>query len=360
MDEMFGKTPMPRSEPASLLLCGYYGEHNLGDDALLQVLLQALPVSSPLIITAHDQVEVQGMAPHARIVNRRSLRFSLMAVLQADVLILGGGSLLQDSTSFRSLIYYLLLITLARLRRRRVVLWGQGLGPLRRSTSRWLVRLALPFCTAASWRDQASLRLAQSWAPNLPMCMAADPVWQMPSQPWAGGGSIVLSWRPTDLLDAPRWKILLRALDSVATSLDVSVCWMAFHQHQDGPLLNTLFDQNLLPKTLLARSTTVTPRSLDHVFDLVRTARLVLPMRLHALILARLAGCPMAALSYDPKVDAAAAMAQVPCVQLDHLPRFEDLAAQWMAQADQKADWGVIERIQADASAHAELLKRWI
>jgi hypothetical protein len=93
MDQTFGKTPMPRSEPTSLLLCGYYGEHNLGDDALLQVLLQALPVSSSLIITAHDQAEVQGMAPHARIVNRRSLRFSLMAVLQADVLILGGGSL---------------------------------------------------------------------------------------------------------------------------------------------------------------------------------------------------------------------------------------------------------------------------
>jgi polysaccharide pyruvyl transferase CsaB len=125
---------------------------------------------------------VQGIAPEARIINRRSLRSSLIAVLHADVLILGGGSLLQDSTSFRSLIYYLLLITLARLRRRRVVLWGQGLGPLRRSMSRWLVRCALPFCTAASWRDQASLRLAQSWAPNLPMCMAADPVWQMPSQ----------------------------------------------------------------------------------------------------------------------------------------------------------------------------------
>ena len=81
MDQTFGKTPMPRSEPTSLLLCGYYGEHNLGDDALLQVLLQALPVSSPLIITAHDQAEVQVMTPHARIVNRRSLRFSLSAFL---------------------------------------------------------------------------------------------------------------------------------------------------------------------------------------------------------------------------------------------------------------------------------------
>ena len=360
MAEMFGKTPMPRSEPPLILLCGYYGEHNLGDDALLQVLLQALPSSCPLMITAHDQAEVQGWAPQARIVDRRSLRASLVAVWHADVLILGGGSLLQDSTSFRSLIYYLLLVTLARLHRRRVVLWGQGLGPLRRSTSRWLVRCALPFCTAASWRDQASLRLAQSWAPKLPMCMAADPVWQMPSQPWVGGGSIVLSWRPTDLLDAPRWAILLEALDSVATSFDVSVCWMAFHQHQDGPLLDSLVNQNLVPATLLARSSTVVPRSLNHVFELVSTARLVLPMRLHALILARLAGCPMAALSYDPKVDAAAEMAQVPFVRLNALPDSEQLADQWITEVDQEADRSVIQRIQADASAHIEHLNQWI
>ena len=69
MGATFGKTPMPRSGPASLLLCGYYGEHNLGDDALLQVLLQGLPGSAPLMITAHDQVEVQGMVPEARIIN---------------------------------------------------------------------------------------------------------------------------------------------------------------------------------------------------------------------------------------------------------------------------------------------------
>ena len=39
----------------TLLLCGYYGEHNLGDDALLTVLLRDLPSGCRLWITAHDR-----------------------------------------------------------------------------------------------------------------------------------------------------------------------------------------------------------------------------------------------------------------------------------------------------------------
>ena len=57
-------------------------------------------------------------------------------------------------------------------------------------------------------------------------------------------------------------------------------------------------------------------------------------MRLHALVLARLAGCPMAALSYDPKVSAAAEMAAIPWVSLDQLPNEATLEQQWCSQAD--------------------------
>jgi hypothetical protein len=59
-------------------------------------------------------------------------------------------------------------------------------------------------------------------------------------------------------------------------------------------------------------------------------------------------------------VDAAAAMAQVPCARLNALPSTEQLSAQWMAEVDQEADRTVIQRIQSEASAHGELLRRWI
>ncbi len=208
--------PVVRPTAPVLLLCGYYGEHNLGDDALLQVLVSSLPQPQQLLITARDPAPVLALAPSAQTVKRRSLWLCLRAALRADVLVLGGGSLLQDSTSFSSLVYYLLLMTVARLGGAEVVLWGQGLGPLRRRTSRLLVRTVLPLCKAASWRDQRSFDWAQRWAPKLPMVLAADPVWQMPARPWLGGDAIVLSWRPTPLLDSAGWRCLTDALDRLS------------------------------------------------------------------------------------------------------------------------------------------------
>ena len=113
------------------LLCGYYGEHNIGDDALLQALLRALPAEAKPCITAADQQQVQQRFGVSTC-DRRRLRSTLSALADCDGLILGGGSLLQDSTSWLSLLYYAALILTARLQRKPVILWAQGLGPLRR------------------------------------------------------------------------------------------------------------------------------------------------------------------------------------------------------------------------------------
>ena len=53
-----------RSVPA-YLLCGYYGENNLGDDALLTVLLREMPQPCRLLVTAHNADAVAALAPDA-------------------------------------------------------------------------------------------------------------------------------------------------------------------------------------------------------------------------------------------------------------------------------------------------------
>ena len=151
-----------------------------------------------------------------------------------------------------------------------------------------------------------------------------------------------------------------QCVDELAAQLRTTVRWLAFHQHQDAVLFDALKDRGLIPAALAARSSTIVPRSVETVFATVRKARLVLPMRLHALILARLTGCPVAALSYDPKVEAAAEMAGVPWLKLDKLPSAASILSQWLASADTPADAQTIEQIRTQASAHGRMLDQFL
>ena len=338
-----------------VLLCGYYGEHNLGDDALLEVLLEQLPAGCTPLVTALDQPLVQQRFGVAT-TDRGSLSGVLRALGGCSALVLGGGSLLQDSTSFKSLLYYAALILTARAQGKPVGLWGQGLGPLRRRRSRWLVRALLPLATAISWRDPASARLAASWGIGAPV--GSDPVWGLRPRPWHGaGGPIVLCWRPTPLLEGRAWLPYLDALDRLASHTDRPVHWLPFHHDQDGPLLETLRSEGLIPPSLDARSQTVAAADPAAALDHFAGASLVVAMRLHGLILAALAGAPTAALSYDPKVAAAAAAIGCPCQELDS-PVGVDLVGSWQRAVDHPSDPGLIATLRDDADRHRVVLER--
>jgi polysaccharide pyruvyl transferase CsaB len=335
------------------LICGYYGEHNLGDDALLAVLLSQLPRGCDPLVTAHDQRLVQDRFG-VETTDRRRLGAVLAALARCEALVLGGGSLLQDATSFRSLLYYGALMLAARLRGRPVILWGQGLGPLRRRRSRALVRGLLPLATAISWRDPASAAQARAWGITAPV--GSDPVWALPAEPWTGpGGPIVLCFRPVHQLRGALWRPYLEALERLALAAEREVLWLPFHQDQDRGLLADLDRQGLIGPVLAARSRELVVENPQEAMDRFRQAGLVLAMRLHGLILAALAGSPCAALSYDPKVAAAAAGIGCPCQDLEASPP-SDLQSVWAAVLDSPPDQGGIRALQRDSQVHRTVL----
>ena len=337
-------------------MCGYYGEHNLGDDALLEALLGLLPAGVIPLVTAHDQPQVQQRFAVAT-VQRRSLRAVLLGLGHSRALVFGGGSLLQDATSFRSLLYYALLIAAARLQGKPVLLWAQGLGPLRRRRSRLLVRLLLALVSGCSWRDPESAQLAVRLGRRSPH--GADAVWTLPPGRWHGrGGPIVLCWRPTPLLQGQAWRPYLEVIAALAEQHDRAVLWLPFHGDQDRGLLDTLRDQGLISEALLRRSRLVEVARPQEALALFETAGLVVAMRLHALILAGLAGAPVAALSYDPKVQACASGLACPSHDLAEPVDPEQLRAAWAACLDRPPAASVLARQRDSASVHAELLRQ--
>ncbi|WP_320674704.1 polysaccharide pyruvyl transferase CsaB [Prochlorococcus sp. MIT 1341] len=318
-----------KARPSSVLLCGYYGERNLGDDLLLEILINSIDNRVNLLITTNQHFMPVDLSRNVKYVNRRNPIAVFNSINNVDTLILGGGNLLQDKTSYRSLLYYLAVIFYAKFRGVKIILWAQGLGPLQRRISVFLVQKAICCASSISLRDQKSFELYKSWNINIPVICAPDPTWQLPRKEWIGGESIVICWRPTNVIDNYKWKKLFIALDYFQTHLNRPVVWMSFDRKMDEPFFNYLCQHELIPKRLFTKTITLNATSFDKATCCFQKATIVLPMRLHAYILAKLCGAPTCALSYDPKVSAASAYLNSNCIDLEASFDVDQLIKVW-------------------------------
>ncbi len=344
--------PVPLRERP--LLVGYYGEHNLGDDALLEVLLAGLPAGCSPVVTARDQPLVQRRYGVAT-VDRTHLAAVLAAVGRCDAVVFGGGTLLQDSTSFLSLVYYAALVVLARSQGKPVLLWGQGLGPAAPAPQPLAGAGGAPLVTAVSWRDPGSAALARSLGSPDAGAVGADPVWSVAPELWRGeGGPIVLCFRPTAQLQGQAWTPWLRALEGLAPEREL--LWLPFHAHQDRGLLASLRAQGLLSPALAARSRELQPRSPAGGDAPLRHQR---PGAGHASARpdpGRRRGCAHSGAQLRPQGEAAAASSLgCPCASLDQPPP-ADLTALWEACLDAPPAVERLNRLRASTAVHRDLL----
>ncbi|MEX2540836.1 MAG: polysaccharide pyruvyl transferase CsaB [Trueperaceae bacterium] len=278
-----------------VLISGYYGFGNAGDEALLDGLLAGLRSAGhrPLVLSADPEATrtLHGVAATHR------LRGLVPALLRCQALVSGGGGLLQDRTSARSLHYYLALVRAARLLGKRAVVYGQSLGPLS-TGGREAVASTLRGVPIAV-RDPASRELLAEL--GLPATLTADPALLLEPPTGAGhvrdgvlliprGGHSAL----TDDLAAVGARLLQRGCD---------VELLALHPAADDGELRRLAAE--LPGATIRIAA-------DHrqALAFVAHARLVVSVRLHGLILAAAGATPFVGLAYDPKVAAFVADSQ--------------------------------------------------
>ena len=115
----------------NILISGYYGFDNIGDESILRTLVTSLRERIPncsLTVLSHDPAATREKYG-VEAVERMSPLAIARAVRRCDMLISGGGSLLQDVTSSKSLHYYLAIIRFAQLLGKKVLIYSQGIGP---------------------------------------------------------------------------------------------------------------------------------------------------------------------------------------------------------------------------------------
>ncbi len=158
-------------------ISGYYGFDNFGDEGILGILVQNLRT-----IDANITVFSSSPKKTAEIYGVNSIKtFDIVGLLNtienSDVLISGGGSLLQDVTSFKSLLYYLFVISVALYYKKKVIIFAQGIGPIRNLFAKLLTRLVLRNTDYISVRDEKSLFMLRGW--GLSPDLVSDPMWNI-------------------------------------------------------------------------------------------------------------------------------------------------------------------------------------
>ncbi|MEM8602575.1 MAG: polysaccharide pyruvyl transferase CsaB [Cyanobacteria bacterium P01_H01_bin.121] len=300
------------------VICGYYGMGNGGDEALLATLLQMLPTHIEPIVLSGDPNTTQ-REYQVEVCDRSDPVAVLAALRSAEAFIFGGGSLMQDSTSWVSPLYYGGLMWLAQRLRLKTVAWAQGIGPLQRPWIRWLSCNVFRGCTAVSVRDTRSANLLNRW--QVSYQLAPDPVWalsakpqQIPHEQDLPHPRIAVSLRPHATLTPTRLQLLIQAIADLQVRLAASIILIPFQPQTDRAIADQVYDRLQKPAVILQESN---PQYLKGLFTAID---LTISMRLHGLIMAAAEGSNCYALSYDPKVTALMQDLNLPGSELSQLP----------------------------------------
>ena len=298
------------------ICCGYYGQGNGGDEALLATLLQMLPPTvEPIVLSGNPEYTQQQYS--VEVCDRRNGLAVLQQFRHADLFIWGGGSLIQDVTSAMSPFYYGGLMGLAQQMGLKTIAWAQGIGPLNRQITHWLAQRCFTHCTAVSVRDADSAQLLTQW--DVKFTLAPDPVWALESTSvpklWdLPAPRVACVLRSHRLLTPKRLESLTKALVSFQTATKAFILLLPFQASQDSAIAS------LLHQAIPNHSKVLTlddPRQLKGVFQGVE---MTIGMRLHSLIMAAAMECRCFALSYDPKVTQLMAELDLPGWELSQLP----------------------------------------
>ncbi|MDD5091277.1 MAG: polysaccharide pyruvyl transferase family protein [Candidatus Wallbacteria bacterium] len=298
-------------KPLKVLLAGYYGFSNFGDEALLYSTRSLLSrtadgLGRELEFSLLDQSGHAGFFS----IPRRSAYQAIKAIASSDLVVFGGGGIFQNQTSNRSLVYYLSILRLSRLLCRPTLLLGTGFIPV----NGWFWRYATASSvkkSAVAVRDPESLTFLESR--SVKAVLSADLLFNYPitvvRSPESANkpGNIYFNVRRfTDDSEERGFKELLVSLSQRGFSLT----GLSLAPEDTACMRPLLKDQSLKISGFH-----VMDKSPHEFIPLFQPDSIFVGMRLHSLILATLFGIPFVAITKDPKISAYAA--ECGCVSLD-------------------------------------------
>lgn len=316
-----------------ILVFGYFGFGNTGDEAILATMVDGLRRHLPTLSIAVTSGDPESTHATQRVeaVGWKNIVGLVSAARECDVIVLGSGGLLQDywgvdtggllSPQYAGLSFFGSAMLLAELLGKPLMLFAVGVGPLITDEGRRFTRLVCDRASVVSVRDVESRRLLEEIGVAVDdVHVTADPVFQL-APPRAEEGRRLLASSRVNLVGNRRLIVVVRQWDVTLTTVDwqaplvetldelieeyaIDVVLLPFQRSAEHLSDDSVACEEILGRMRHAPRVTLLTESfsVDETASIVAACDGLLGMRLHSLIMAAVAGVPAVGIAYDPKV----------------------------------------------------------
>lgn len=332
-----------------IVISGYYGFGNFGDEAILAVLLNKLKQVDAEVVVLSSNPRRTSFDHLVNAVNSFDFYQVTGIIKKSDVLISGGGSLLQDVTSLKSLIYYLWIICVALWYKKTVIIFAQGIGPIRNRIAQFITAKVLKKCEYVSVRDDKSQKMLEWY--GIKSDLLCDPIFSLDLSINRQIGVVGVQLR--DFVTMNNDLLINLARFIVKNFSDKKIEIFSFQDEIDLHICEKF--QSILKEINPAITTElVKGLSIVEIINRISMLEYMIAMRFHAIVVALKTGVPVVAINYDTKVEKLAKDAEIPLISMnatENLDKvFDDLKNLDMQKlgafvSKKHFDWSAIDNI---------------
>lgn len=282
-----------------ILIIGYYGFKNAGDEALLKSTINLLrkvyinPDITAITYNVKDTENAHGIKG----ISRNKYFEIVKGIKNSDMVVGGGGSMLQNITSNRSLYYYLTILKMAKLFGKKVVLLGNGMGPFKGNSAKRITISVLKTLDSIVLRDEDSFRFLEKY--NLKNIYLGNDL--------AFGLNIDKRLKTTPkkiIINLRDWfydekfiNIIVEFIEYLSVN-GYEIVLLPFQKGNDDKILLKIKEKIKAPSVKYLENLSV-----EELIEQISSGEVFIGMRLHGLIFSSILNKPFIALSYDPKVE---------------------------------------------------------
>jgi len=298
-----------------VVICGAYGRGNAGDDAILEAIINemhAIDADMPIVVLSKNPPETRLRYRVSAVYTFNIFAFR-RAMRKSRLYINGGGSLIQDVTSRRSLFFYLYNIWAAKNLGNRVIMYGCGIGPVNyrfdRRFAAWVINRKVDIITL---REQDSLDELKRLGVTKPeILLSADPALTLtPAGEEAVDSVLLREGIPSNgsyiCFALRKWPGFNEKLEFFAGAAEY-----AYEKYGLTPVFIPIDSRKDVEASQLVAARLRIPchivknvMSSGETIGVMARMRAVVSMRLHGMIFAAGNGIPLVGIAYDPKVSA--------------------------------------------------------